>query len=63
MVLGDMGRAFSSIYEKLLDKKRFFASVFSVSSHEPYIFQKKYKSVLRKVECLFTNALSILTLL
>jgi hypothetical protein len=41
MVLGDMGRAFSSIYEKHLDKDNaFFASVFTVSS-EHTIFQKK----------------------
>jgi hypothetical protein len=60
MVLGDMGRAFSSM--KTLRQKTtpffFFTCVL-----RPYNIPKEYKSVLRKVECLFTNALSILTLL
>jgi phosphoglycerol transferase MdoB-like AlkP superfamily enzyme len=44
MVFGDMGRAFSSIYEKHFRQRQrlFFASVFTVSSHEPYI-PKEYK--------------------
>jgi hypothetical protein len=62
MVLGDMGRALSSIYEKHLDKDN-ASHLFSQCLHEPYNIPKSIKSVLRKVECLFTNALSILTLL